>query len=143
MAKLYEIGFEEESEFIILSETSIHNIIVAIKNGHSNNIRVNIELLVPVGYGEYISNVININREHKLFQYNYIHKKEIDYNDILLILKRQINLLIINNARCFTKVSLRNIGRWGYFILKLNPEVISILRDKKRGFFIQKYNHTE
>lgn len=143
MVKVYEISFAEEDEYIILSETAIYTIIYATQKNSSVQIKISVERLVSAGYANYLIKMINANREHPMFRYQYLHKINIDYNDILLILRQQIVLLTINGIRCFTEVSIGKFDGLIQYALTLNPHASANLKDKKRKISIREYNRSE
>lgn len=78
-----------------------------------------------------------------MFRYRYLHKGNIDTNDILLILNRKLGLLIINGVRCFTEVSFGSCGGRIHYTLMINPDAYAYLKNKKREMSLRKYNWSE
>lgn len=143
MAVSYEISFAGEDEYIILPVPAIDTIIHAVRRGRSVRIKISIERLLPAGYVRYMVGMVNANRENKMFRYQYLHKSNIDSNDILKILGRQLGLLMINGVRCFTEVSFGSCGGRIHYTLMVNPDAYAYIKDKKREISLRKYNRSE
>lgn len=143
MAISYEISFAEEDEYIILPEPSIYTIIYAVQKEHAAQVIISIERLFPAGYIKYMVNMLNANRENKLFRYPYLRKSNIDSDDILRILSRQLGLLKINGIRCFTEAGFGISGGQIHYTLVVNQAASAYFQDKKREILIRKYNRSE
>jgi len=135
-----EIGFTEDNEFIIIPESSILLLVQAIRKSNNDLVKEPLETVLPHEFVQYVVKVINTNRGHKKFEYNYIKDDIINEQDVVYVASRQLTMLTADNIRCFTEVFITESKTMRHFVLKVDPKVQVIICEGRKGIVISKYN---
>lgn len=134
-----EISFSEDNEFIIIPESSIFLLVQAIRKSKDNRVvKVPLETVLPQDFVQYVAKIINTNRKHKKFQYNYIEDDTIGTQGVLHIACRQLAMLVVDNIRCFTEVSIES-RTIKYLILQVHLKAQEIVCKDGIEIIINKY----
>ena len=70
----------------------------------NHTIEIPVESIMPPGYTQYLLNVINSNRDHKLFNFFSTTEEPLQKEHIYKIIEHQMRNLKIESEECFKKI---------------------------------------
>lgn len=92
--------------FAIISSSVLGMLIQKISKSDSCVLEIPVESIMPPGFTQYLVNVLNSNRENRLFQYNQIKDDPVRAEHIYQIMQYQMQQLQIESEDCFQKIIL-------------------------------------
>lgn len=139
---VFEIEFLELDEFIVLSPSIVKNILHIAQDSYSSCFSVSLEKLMDESYINYLVNIINGNRDHKMFEFHYLKNNEVSASDIHVIIEKQLSYLALNGIRYFSKVCLEYsfTTREPLYIFSMNEQILKIIRVERKSIIVKSYN---
>ena len=110
------MDWKKKEEFQILPSRVVQMILE--EKNHVKEGWIELTVLFPQEYRAYLLKVLNSNRHHPLFSYNYIRNRSLTEADLYRILRRQLCCLTREGHPCFEKVRLVKIGRRCFLYLR-------------------------
>lgn len=140
--EVFEVEFIELDEFIVLSPSIVKNILHIIEDSYTSFYMINFEKLMNWSYINYIINIINGNRDHKMFRYSYLNNSEVSATDIFIIIEKQLSFLALNGIRYFSKVCLEVplTSKVPFFSFSINEQICKLIKNERKSLIIKSYN---
>ena len=104
--KEYRLKITDVEEFIIISPKVLALLLKKIHGMENHTIEIPVESIMPPGYTQYLLNVINSNRSHKLFNFFSTTEEPLQKEHIYKIIEHQMRNLKIESEECFKKIVL-------------------------------------
>lgn len=102
--KEYRLKITGMEEFIIISPKVLALLLKKINGMENHTIEIPVESIMPPGYTQYLLNVINSNRDHKLFNFFSTTEEPLQKEHIYKIIEHQMRNLKIESEECFKKI---------------------------------------
>ncbi len=118
----YTIRIIGEYDILVLSPQMIAQLIRKIKISDSKELVISAEEILPQGYSEYLTHVIESNLD--------IHQE----NEVYKIIAGQIDKLKVNEQKCFDKVGFTTEPNDIHFMLDTNDYFYMLVKEKKSSF---------
>lgn len=118
----YTIRIIGEYDILVLSPQMIAQLIRKIKTSDSKELVISAEEILPQGYSEYLTHVIESNLD--------IHQE----NEVYKIIAGQIDKLKVNEQKCFDKVGFTTEPNDIHFMLDTNDYFYMLVKEKKSSF---------
>ena len=93
-------------DFVIISPRVLGMILQKISESRSRMLEIPVGSIMPPGYTQYLVNVLNSNRENKLFKFSQIKDDPIRAEHVYQIIQYQMQRLKIESEDCFQKIVL-------------------------------------
>lgn len=104
--KEYRLRITGVEDFVIISPRVLGMILQKISESDSRMLEIPVESIMPPGYTQYLVNVLNSNRENKLFKFSQIKDDPIRAEHVYQIIQYQMQRLKIESEDCFQKIVL-------------------------------------
>lgn len=104
--KAYRLRITGIEDFVIISPRVLGMILQKISDSESRTLEIPVESIMPPGYTQYLVNVLNSNRENKLFKFSQIKDDRIMAKHVYQIMEYQMQRLKIESEDCFQKIIL-------------------------------------
>lgn len=104
--KEYRLRITGVEDFVIISPRVLGMILQKISESESRMLEIPVESIMPPGYTQYLVNVLNSNRENKLFKFSQIKDDPIRAEHVYQIIQYQMQRLKIESDYCFQKIVL-------------------------------------
>lgn len=104
--KEYRLRITGVEDFVIISPRVLGMILQKISESESRMLEIPVESIMPPGYTQYLVNVLNSNRENKLFKFSQIKDDPIRAEHVYQIIQYQMQRLKIESEDCFQKIVL-------------------------------------
>lgn len=104
--KEYRLRITGVDDFVIISPKVLGLLLKKINEADNLTIEIPVESIMPPGYTQYLLNVINSNREHKLFRFSKIKESSLSKEHIYQIIEYQMQRLQIEMDDCFENIVL-------------------------------------
>lgn len=104
----YRLKFAGVKDLIIVSPKVLETFIPLVYRSGGKELVVDVEVLMPENYSDYLMKIINTNRGIKGFEYKSICADVVAKKHIYQILQYQFRALMIEKEKCFCHVCLED-----------------------------------
>ena len=120
--KEFKLSIVGVADFIIISPEVLTLLLQKIKESSKEQMDIPADAIMPVEYTQYLTKVLNSNRDKSVFRFRQISEKELKKQQIYQILEYQMKSLQIEQNGCFEYFTLLAQGSKEHYSYNLGAE---------------------